>query len=217
VIGEQTLDAVPDTSIVDARVEALEISLADLKALNESLERQLEEAYKTGNPEFIAAERKKLEETEASESSYETYQLSEILKSVFTEVNALRQTEQEQTEEIDKLEQKLFDLQGDIAAGSHVPPGVRVLQLKDNPASQWENMRKEVLDGLKKENEALLQKLARLEKSKKVKGEKSADDQVDHPSQGVPQESWDRLNREKTVLEEVVSQRDKRLLRLQQV
>ena len=44
-------------------------------------------------------------------------------------------------EKIEELEQTLFELRGEIGAGRHVPPGVRVLPLSMNPAQEWANLR----------------------------------------------------------------------------
>jgi len=70
---------------------------------------------------------------------------------------------EEQLEKIKKLEQILFELQGEIGAGNHVPPGVRVLALKQNPAQEWSDLRQAVMDRLKGENEALIKRLKELE------------------------------------------------------
>ncbi|KAI0294902.1 mitotic checkpoint protein-domain-containing protein [Multifurca ochricompacta] len=79
---------------------------------------------------------------------------------------ALEEREQEgekDREKIEELEQTLFELRGEIGAGRHVPPGVRVLSLCSNPAQDWVDLRQATLDRLKGENEALLQHLATLE------------------------------------------------------
>jgi mitotic spindle assembly checkpoint protein MAD1 len=62
-----------------------------------------------------------------------------------------------------KLEQRLFELSGEIAGGRHVPPKTRVLCLKENPYQQWVHLRQAVMDWLKSENEALLERLEDLE------------------------------------------------------
>ncbi|KAF8836866.1 hypothetical protein BDN67DRAFT_973625 [Paxillus ammoniavirescens] len=67
----------------------------------------------------------------------------------------------------------------------------------------------------KNENEALIRRLRELESSGAV-----ADTQAPGASRGeelVPRESWEVLHQEKEELEEVVKQKEKRLLRLQQV
>jgi mitotic spindle assembly checkpoint protein MAD1 len=57
-------------------------------------------------------------------------------------------------EKIEELEQTLFELRGEIGAGRHVPPGVRVLSLCENPAQNWADLRQAALDRLKAENSA---------------------------------------------------------------
>jgi mitotic spindle assembly checkpoint protein MAD1 len=121
-----------------------------------------------------------------------------------------------QSEKIEELEQKLFDLGGDIAAGQHVPPGVRVLSLKDNPEQAWVDLRQSAMDRLRGENEALLKRLKELEAlaaSAGVSGATSAADDKEL----VPRESWELAVREKKELEELVVQKEKRLERLQMV
>jgi mitotic spindle assembly checkpoint protein MAD1 len=44
-------------------------------------------------------------------------------------------------DKIEELEQTLFELRGEIGAGRHVPPGVRVLSLSANPAQDWADLR----------------------------------------------------------------------------
>lgn len=115
---------------------------------------------------------------------------------------------------IEELEQKLFDLSGEIAGGRHVPPGVRVLSLRNNPEQQWVDLRQAAMDRLRAENEALLKRLKELEESgvslAQGGGQMTNNDLV-------PRESWETLDREKTELEAVLKQKEKRLLRLQQV
>lgn len=130
---------------------------------------------------------------------------------------AFREAEAEadkHAERAEKLEQTLFELRGEIGAGHHVPPGMRVLSLRQNPAQEWADTRKEVLDRLKNENEALLRRLHELEESGAHVGNASSDAQTET---FVPRESWEVVCHEKKELEEVVRQKEKRLLRLQQV
>jgi len=118
----------------------------------------------------------------------------------------------QQEDKIEELEQTLFELRGKIGAGNHVPPGVRVLCMRDNPAQQWTDLRQSAMDRLKSENEALIKRLRELENS----GAAVADSQNPR-DELVPRESWEVLDMEKKELEEVVKQKEKRLLRLQQV
>lgn len=110
---------------------------------------------------------------------------------------------------IEELEQKLFDLGGEIGAGRQIPPGTRVLTFKDNPAQQEVDLRRATLDRLKSENEALLEKLAVLES-----GENDAD--ASSPD-FVPKESWEVMKTEKAELVAALEHKEKRIKRLQEV
>jgi len=123
-----------------------------------------------------------------------------------------RSTVKVHEDKVEELEQTLFELRGKIGAGNHVPPGMRVLCLRDNPAQQWSDLRQSVMDRLKSENEALIKRLRDLESSGV-----SAQAGTSRGEELVPRESWEVLHKEKEELEEVVKQKEKRLLRLQQV
>ncbi|KAF8808803.1 hypothetical protein BYT27DRAFT_7188276 [Phlegmacium glaucopus] len=114
---------------------------------------------------------------------------------------------------IEELEQSLFDLSGEIAGGRHVAPGIRVLSMKENPEQEWFDLRQVTMDRLKGENEALMKRLKELEES----GAKSNRIDDGTNTELVPRESWELVNREKKELEDTVKQKEKRLLRLQQV
>jgi len=116
---------------------------------------------------------------------------------------------EEGLEKIEELEQKLFDLGGEIGAGRQIPPGVRVLTLKDNPAQQEVDLRQATLDRLKSENEALLEKLAALEPGGYDTNASSAG--------FVPKESWEVMKIEKAELVSALVHKEKRIKRLQEV
>lgn len=120
---------------------------------------------------------------------------------------------------IDELEQTLFELRGEIGGGRHVPPGVRVLSLQDNPAQQWADTRQAALDRLREENEALLARLRALEEGGARAMNVTADDSAIGDEEGalVPRASWEALKKENEEAQEALKQREKRLLRLQQV
>lgn len=124
-----------------------------------------------------------------------------------------RKTVKVHEDKVEALEQTLFELRGKIGAGNHVPPGMRVLCLRDNPAQQWSDLRQSVMDRLKSENEALMKRLRDLESS----GVVDAQVGTSRGEELVPRESWEVLHKEKEELEEIVKQKEKRLLRLQQV
>jgi len=121
----------------------------------------------------------------------------------------------ENINKIEELEQSLFELSGEIAGGRHVAPGIRVLSMKDNPEQEWFDLRQAAMDRLKGENEALMKRLKEIEES----GARSThmDDDGTNHAELVPRESWELVNREKKELEDTVKQKEKRLLRLQQV
>lgn len=124
---------------------------------------------------------------------------------------------QKQSDKIENLEQTLFELGGEIGAGRHIPPNTRILSLRQNPAQQWADSRKEVLDRLKSENEALLERLRVLtENGQRVQTEGTGDEAREREDH-IPKESWETLSFETQELREQVNQKEKRLLRLQQV
>lgn len=110
---------------------------------------------------------------------------------------------------IEELEQKLFDLGGEIGAGRQIPPGTRVLTFKDNPAQREVDLRQATLDRLKGENEALLEKLATLENGGRDANASTAD--------FVPKESWEVMKTEKAELVLALEHKEKRIKRLQEV
>ncbi|KAH8995991.1 MAD-domain-containing protein [Lactarius akahatsu] len=129
---------------------------------------------------------------------------------------ALQEKEEEaerDREKIEELEQTLFDLRGEIGAGRHVPPGVRVLSLCENPAQNWTDLRQAALDRLKSENAALLQRLSALDRHVPTNPNPDANGE----EQLVPRASWAAVCEEKAQLEAELKQRDKRMLRLRQV
>ncbi|KIY68425.1 MAD-domain-containing protein [Cylindrobasidium torrendii FP15055 ss-10] len=182
-----------DETVGDDRFAELEGVLSDYKDTNTGLLRDLESLRLMAPQEDLDKEK----------------QSSEALKT------ALEQAETqcaEQEKKIDALEQELFELSGEIAGGRHVPPGTRILQLADNPLQQWVDIREEVVQRLRKENDALIQRLAEVEQRA---GPASANASQD-PGM-VPRESWELISQEKQALQEEVKKREKRLLRLQQV
>ena len=110
---------------------------------------------------------------------------------------------------VEELEQKLFDLGGEIGAGRQIPPGTRVLTFKDNPAQQELDLRQATLDRLKGENKALLKKLVVSETGECDADASSAD--------FVPKESWEVMRTEKEELTLALEHKEKRIKRLQEV
>lgn len=88
----------------------------------------------------------------------------------------------------------------------------------ENPEQQWFNLRQEAMDRLRGENEALLRRLGGLEEMAKQAGvEGQVNDAQAAGPDLVPKESFELAMKEKVELEDVAKQKEKRLLRLQQV
>lgn len=133
-------------------------------------------------------------------------------RAAFTALEEATAAAEKHLEQVDTLEQTLWELRGEIGAGHHVPPGVRVLSLRNNPAQQWADLSQAAMDRLRGENEALLRRLKVLEES----GARGAEQDA-HAEELVPRESYDVVNKEKQHLEDELKKKEKRLLRLQQV
>jgi mitotic spindle assembly checkpoint protein MAD1 len=119
------------------------------------------------------------------------------------------------SEKIEELEQTLFELRGEIGAGRHVPPGIRVLSLSANPAQEWSDLRQAALDRLKEENAALLHRLSTLSSSSSNPDPNLAT--TTEKESLVPRASWLAVCEEKARLEDELRQKEKRMLRLRQV
>ncbi|TFK81214.1 MAD-domain-containing protein [Polyporus arcularius HHB13444] len=185
-------------------MQQLETLVKDYKATVAALEKELQEMH--DHPivaEDLAAKHRLLAELEKERAAKE--EAEKELK------EAEEQTEKH-LEQIEELEQTLFELRGEIGAGRHLPPGVRVLSLRDNPAQQWEDLSKAAMDRLRSENEALMKRLQELEES----GVRGAG-QDPNTEELVPRASWVAVNDDKLRLQEELKQKEKRLLRLQQV
>ncbi len=197
------------------RLQHAEALLEDYKGVNDKLTLELE-ALTTSRGSVVGADLLQAEKAQRLQVQ-EGIVLYRILdKHMLTLHAALAQCNEENKNhlnKIDELEQKLFDLGGEIAGGRHVPPGVRILQLKENPLQDWVDLRQSAMDRLKGENEALIKRLKELDES----GIKGATTSAQPGEELVPRESWELVSKEKSDLEELVSQKEKRLLRLQQV
>ncbi|KAI0697999.1 MAD-domain-containing protein [Cytidiella melzeri] len=194
--GSKTVDA---TSESVRRMEAL---VTDYKATIDKLEAEIKDLG--GDPSTLGGGRPRqelLDELKLAKSATTKAEQALLKAEAATEKHL---------EQIEELEQTLFELQGEIGGGRHVPPGVRVLSLADNPAQQWLDLSQAAMERLKTENEALLNRLRDLENSGVVSDPGSHQDLV-------PRESWEAVTREKEDLEDTLKQKEKRLMRLQQV
>jgi mitotic spindle assembly checkpoint protein MAD1 len=161
-----------------------------------------------------------------------------------SQLAAAEQSNTEHLERIDELEQQLFDLQGEIAGGRHVPPNTRILSLVDNPEQQWFNLRQSTMDKLQEENAALIKRLQELDTTSTSShpvpaaidteetkpplptsaststppSPSSRHPQHPEPQNGlIPLASYTLLQSTLTSLQSELSAKEKRLLRLKQV
>jgi mitotic spindle assembly checkpoint protein MAD1 len=84
--------------------------------------------------------------------------------------------------------------------------------MKDNPVQEWVDLRESALQALRDENAALLKRLKGLEESGARAGAAGP-----HDEELVPRASYELVSKEKEQMEEEIRQKEKRLLRLQQV
>lgn len=204
--AEGVRDAAEQDNPLLQRVKQLEQSLNDYKALNSTLQEALDGVDADATVDGIRRSRKELtRELERQKSA--AVEASKALEEARETINA-------HAHKVENLEQTLWELRGNIGAGIHVPPGMRVVCLRDNPAQQWKDLRQSVLDRLKNENDALIRRLRELESKTTVVESEAL---ISKGDDLIPKESWDVLDNEKKELEEMVKQKEKRLLRLQQV
>ncbi|KAH0835724.1 spindle assembly checkpoint component Mad1 [Lanmaoa asiatica] len=202
---QATREASTPESGLSQRILHLEQSLLEYKGANVQLQKALDAIDSEDGSGGARLSRKELRQR----MEYHKGAAGEATKALEEARSRVKGHE----DKVEGLEQTLFELRGKIGAGNHVPPGMRVLSLRDNPARQWSDLRQSVMDRLKSENEALIKRLRDLERSGVVDTQAG----TSHREELVPRESWEVLHKEKEELEEVVKQKEKRLLRLQQV
>ncbi|TFY57806.1 hypothetical protein EVJ58_g6803 [Rhodofomes roseus] len=208
---ESAQNGVDLDELASDRLQHLESLVVDYKATVRELQRELDARNKDGVVKGGSAALKRLQEELEAERT-----VKEELQAALDKAEQVATAHEEQ---IENLEQTLFELRGEIGAGRHLPPGVRVLSLRDNPAQQWMDISQAAMDRLKKENKALMKRLKELEDGgARVSGQMGAGEAKEGtvPEGMVPRESWEVVNREKAHLEEELKQKEKRLLRLQQ-
>ncbi|KAH7921342.1 hypothetical protein BV22DRAFT_1096636 [Leucogyrophana mollusca] len=204
---------------LESTLATLEATLAEYKAANAALERALDDARPPPPPAQVTSLSATISTLRAQVATLESTLAARDaslarLPALSAEIAALQKTLAERDAALEDAAQTLFELRGAIGAGTHVPPGMRVLCLRDNPAQRWAEGRAEVVERLRRENRALLGRLRGMGGG--GEGGESGSSAAGGPDV-VPRESWEVLDREKKELEELVKQKEKRLLRLQQV
>ncbi|CAE6352193.1 unnamed protein product [Rhizoctonia solani] len=180
-----------------------------LTARVEQLEKLLEEKdAEAGADSVDMSMRSQIGDATFSTVRWEAIREREKREKVEEEMADLTKQIEAYEETIERLEQTVFELRGEIAAGTHDEPGTRTLQLADNPEARWFAMREEEVGRMKEEISVLRTRI-----TEGGSGVATAADGGD----GVPRETYENLQREKEELEEVVKQKEKRLLRLKSV
>ncbi|KAI4525647.1 hypothetical protein K525DRAFT_219502, partial [Schizophyllum commune Loenen D] len=184
--GDESMSVDGDSSTVISpaatlRIQSLEELLAEYKSTNEKLAAEV---------------------ARAGENPSDLFQQTEHLRA---ELKASEEKHAETLEQLDRLEQTLFELGGEIAGGRYVPPNTRILTATDSPEANWFAARTEALEALKKENEALRQQI-----SEGANTDANA-------NTALPQASADAWQHEKAALTQELAQAHKRWQRLKQV
>ncbi|CAE6528342.1 unnamed protein product [Rhizoctonia solani] len=175
----------------------------------EQLEKLLEQKdAEVGTDTVDMSMRSQIGDATFSTVRWEAIREKEKREKVEEEMAELTKQIEAHEETIEQLEQTLFELRGEIAAGTHEEPGTRILQLADNPEARWFAMREEEVGRMKEEINVL--------RSRITEGGMAVATAADG-GDGVPRETYENLQREKEELEEVVKQKEKRLLRLKSV
>ncbi|KAJ7481691.1 spindle assembly checkpoint component Mad1 [Mycena latifolia] len=187
------------------QIQQLEALLEEYKAANTRLSQQVNDAARREPAEVAEARVRELDAERAARSAAQ-----EALDVSLAEAKAQQET-------IDRLEQELFELSGEIAGGRHVPPGVRVLSFVDTPELLLRDApqaREAETARVREENAALLQRIAALQAGGARADESAGESEGEHL---VPRESWDAVCKERDELQKVVRQKETRLKRLQEV
>jgi hypothetical protein len=119
------------------------------------------------------------------------------ITSLQTQITSFESTLSELQNANTTLDAEVNDLMRRVASGEYNPKSERVIEFKNNPAAKIMAVRNQVLEDLRKENEALL----------RCGGGGGGEG-------SVPRESWERLCKEK---EELERGHAKRLMRLKEV
>ncbi|KAJ3747630.1 spindle assembly checkpoint component Mad1 [Lentinula detonsa] len=216
--SDSSSSSIVTNSVAEAQIKHYKGLLDDAKRMNSDLRSEIENLLiklKQYDEKDIG-----LEEKNANASQL----VHEELSKARTELQSEQAKREDLERSLDTVEQELFDLRGEVAGGRHIPPNTRVLEMKDNPHAEWETSRTAVLERLKGENQALLKRLTDVETALKEADVAKASNgpakqlQFDEGvSTLVPRESLELAVKEKEDLEDVLQQKEKRLLRLQQI
>ncbi|BGP16988.1 coiled-coil domain-containing protein mad1 [Rhodosporidiobolus nylandii] len=197
-----------------AELEALlEVHKREISSLTEQVShwRGLVERYGGSTTEIIDLEEREKREKEkgvdaASKSLQEQLELNELLQQELDEArNELALMEQE----LDSLGAQVEQLEENQGIrGAYNPATHKVLEFRDSPDRVEHAIRQATLDRLRSENEALLRRLADVERGSAKAGEQ--------PQQLVPRESLVQAQAEIEKVKKLVAQKETMLKRISQ-
>lgn len=189
------------------------LSSGDQAATIRKLEHTLR-SYKT-ELEVVARDSRDLEESLAQQAGLVKSEFLDDARSriasLEAEVASLQGTIDQLSSANTALDAEVSDLMRRVASGEYDTRKERVIEFKANPAAKVHAIRTQVLEDLRAENEALLAKLATSTSTAMSTSDGEARGQGDG---AVPRESWERLVKEKTEMEQAHA---KRLQRLKEV
>ena len=174
------------------RIEELEGLLEEHKKEISSLSTQAMEKEAVAQAASANALKRQREDT-SGDHEQAMGQLSRKLRSMQEELNHAERANKLAINEAQSLQKRL--------AASETTSRMRVLQLKDNPTTRHEAVKKELLDGLKRENEALLAQLEGRPGGAKL----------------VPMSTLENCRMDVKEMEKVVAEKEKRMTRLKDV
>lgn len=209
------------TKSTKSQVRLLELSQQEVSSLKKQLETILSEEEVLNAHKFDTLQKDRIAELERllqhhkSENEVLTKDILNLSKTTDTSNEKALQLKIEQAEqtianlkteaqeEINKLGQEVVQLEHKVGRGEFNCRNVRVLEMRDNPLSQDYAIRTETLNALKEENRLLLEKL---------NSGGSVQSEAQHSN--LPQQTTLNLIKEKEGLEQQLSDKDKRMLRL---
>ncbi|KAG5519853.1 hypothetical protein PMAC_000128 [Pneumocystis sp. 'macacae'] len=182
------------------RIQNLEIILEDYKIENMKISNELQELKNQ-----VASKSTEVLKRECEEISNRHEREGDLLrrnKTLSEELSTVNKNYMLLQKELESLRQQLSYMESTSKNDKFCPQMVRILELRNNPASIFQNLRQSTLDQLKKENSALLKQI-----------EKGSDEF----NRLVPIESLETVKIENRRLEDIISDKDKRIQRLKEV
>ncbi|CCJ29515.1 unnamed protein product [Pneumocystis jirovecii] len=181
------------------RIQNLEIILEDYKIENMKISNELQELkdqIASKSTEVLKREREEISDRHEREGD-----LLRRNKTLSEELSIVNKNYILLQKELESLQQQLSYIELTSKNNKCYPQTTRILELRNNPTSIFQNLRQSTLDQLKKENSALLKQI-----------EKNSDEF----GELVPIESLKTIKIENQKLEDTIIDKDKRIQRLKE-